>query len=277
MTKLLHAGFQRLWKDRIFWLALLVMTVGSLVFSYLTYQTSLTHAEDTIYVEDLLFNLFPMIGAVSAIFISLHLGADYDHGTLRNKLIVGHTRSQVYFSNLVVCFTASVIFLTGMLVFSGGAGYFLFQTFLLPWDQLLFLLLCCFLATAAFTTLNLALSAAIPSRAFSVVVSIILFYALLMGAGFLHSALAEAEMTYEYVEITMNGVQFGDMVENPAYVDGFQRTLYEFLYDLLPTGQAVSINNLEFDRCSRWPILSLLVCVVTTWAGWRKFRKKDIK
>ena len=84
-------------------------------------------------------------------------------------------------------------------------------------------------------------------------------------------------MAYESIEITMDGVQFGDMVENPAYVDGFQRTLYEFLYDLLPTGQSASINNLMFDRCGRWPILSLLVCLISTWTGWTVFRNKDIK
>lgn len=277
MTKLLSAGFHRLKRDRIFWLGLLFTTVGSLVFSFLNYHSSLSYQEEALYVEDLLFNLFPLLGSVTAFFISLYIGGDYDHGTIRNKLTVGHTRAQVYFSNLAVCLLASTLFLAGMLVFSGVPGYFLTDAFLLPWNQLLFLLLCCLLAIAAFTTLYLALAMAIPSRAFSVTVTVVLFLGLVAAAGFFQAVLLEPEMAYESIEITMDGVQFGDMVENPAYVDGFQRTLYEFLYDLLPTGQSASINNLMFDRCGRWPILSLLVCLISTWTGWTVFRNKDIK
>ena len=47
-------------------------------------------------------------------------------------------------------------------------------------------------------------------------------------------------MVYSDVVITVeNGVQFGDLIENPAYIDGMQRTVYELIADILPTGQVI--------------------------------------
>ena len=56
-------------------------------------------------------------------------------------------------------------------------------------------------------------------------------------------------MVYSDVIITAeNGVQFGDLIENPAYIDGMQRTVYELIADILPTGQVIQMNNLELKE-----------------------------
>ena len=85
------------------------------------------------------------------------------------------------------------------------------------------------------------------------------------------------EMTYENVLMTEAGMEYGDLIPNPNYVSGTKRVIYEFLIDLLPTGQASQITNFEFSRCIRWPVLSLAVIVVTSILGFIGFEKKDIK
>ena len=45
----------------------------------------------------------------AAVFIGVFVGTEYSDGTLRNKLIIGHSRSSIYISNLIVCTTAGII------------------------------------------------------------------------------------------------------------------------------------------------------------------------
>lgn len=85
-------------------------------------------------------------------------------------------------------------------------------------------------------------------------------------------------MTYSNIVITAEGgVQFGDLIENSAYIDGTQRTVYELIADILPTGQTIQLNNLEFERAARWPVFSLIMLIIATVAGYLPFRKRDIR
>ena len=78
-------------------------------------------------------------------------------------------------------------------------------------------------------------------------------------------------------EASFCAASFGDLIENPAYIDGTQRTVYELIADILPTGQTIQMNNLEFERASRWPVFSLIMLIIATIAGYIPFRKRDIR
>ena len=158
------------------------------------------------------------------------------------------------------------------------SGYILFRKFALDWKLIVQMVFCSVLLTAVFSTMFVGISMNIHNKAVSVVVNLVFLYAILFLASFVGSALNEAEMSYEYVRITAEGgMEFGDMVKNPAYVEGIQRSIYEFIYDALPTGQAIQLNNLEYDRISRWPVFSLIMLIIATVAGYLPFRKRDIR
>lgn len=277
MRKLLSACFFRLRKDKTFWVAALSLAVCAVFFSYLNYQTSMRYDSDPLYVEDVLFNLFPMIAFVCAGFISLFLGTEFDENTIRNKLVVGHTRTQIYFANYLICMVVSLVLLFAILIFSGIAGYIFFRAFMMEWTELAFLILCCVLCTMVFSAISVSFAMNIHKKAFAIVAAVLFMFAILFAASYIEGALAEEEMVYDGVTITMDGVQFGDLVENPAYVKGSTRTIMEFIYDMLPTGQAIQINNMDFDRCLRWPVLSIIMLFAATFAGYLPFRKRDIR
>lgn len=277
MRKLLAANFARLKKDTVFWLAMLCMTAGSVFFSFLNFQTSLRYDIDPIYVEDVLFNLFPMIAFVCAGFISLYLGTEFDENTIRNKLIVGHTRTEVFFANYLTCMVASLLLLFGILLFSGVTGYILFKVFLMDWTQLAFLILCCILITMVFSALCVGFGMNVHRKAISIVATTIFMFGILFVASYMGDALQEAEMVYDGVTITKDGIQYGDLIPNPAYVGGTTRKVMEFIYDMLPTGQAIQLNNMDFERCLRWPWLSAIMLVIATAAGYLPFCKRDIR
>lgn len=275
MRKLLAASFSRLWKEKIFWFVFLIMSIGSVCFNWIGYNEI---NNPQIYVEDMIFCMLPMSGFVFALFISMRLGTEFEEHTIRNKLVVGYNRTQIYFAEYITCMVASIILLGIMLLFATVFGLLLSLEFQSGWMEIVFLLFCCVLIASVFSAMFVGISMNVGAKATSLVVSIVFLFAILLLASFCINALAEEPMAYSNITITVeDGVQFGDLIENPAYVDGTQRTVYELIADILPTGQAIQLNNLEFERAVRWPVFSLIMLVIATVAGYIPFRKRDIR
>lgn len=275
MRKLLAASFSRLWKEKIFWFVFLIMSIGSVCFNWIGYNEI---NNPQIYVEDMIFCMLPMSGFVFALFISMRLGTEFEEHTIRNKLVVGYNRTQIYFAEYITCMVASIILLGIMLLFATVFGLLLSLEFQSGWMEIVFLLFCCVLIASVFSAMFVGISMNVGAKATSLVVSIVFLFAILLLASFCINALAEEPMAYSNITITVeDGVQFGDLIENPAYVDGTQRTVYELIADILPTGQTIQMNNLEFERAVRWPVFSLIMLVIATVAGYIPFRKRDIR
>ena len=275
MRKLITASFSRLWKEKQFWLVFAFMSIGSVCYNWIGYNEI---NNPQIYVEDILFCMLPVSSFVFALFISMRLGTEFEEHTIRNKLIVGYSRTQVYFSEYLTCMAASIILLAVMLLCSGLFGLFLSLEFLSDWTDIAFLVFGCVLMALVFSAMFVGISMNVGSKAASLVASIVFLFAILLLASFCINALEEPLMAYTNVIISVeDGVQFGDLVENPAYVDGTQRMIYELIADILPTGQAIQMNNLEFERSARWPVFSLIMLIIATVAGYLPFRKRDIR
>ncbi len=275
MRKLLTASFSRLWKEKIFWFVFLIMSIGTVCYNWIGYNEI---NDPQVHVEDMIFCMLPISGFIFALFISMRLGTEFEEHTIRNKLIVGYSRTQVYFAEYITCMVASMILLGIMLLVSTSFGLLLSLEFQSSWHELVLLIFCCVLIASVFSAMFTAISMNIGSKATSLVVSIVLLFAILLMASFCINALAEEPMTYSNIVITVeNGVQFGDLIENPAYVDGTQRTIYELIADILPTGQTIQLNDLEFERVARWPLFSLIMLIIVTVAGYISFRKRDIR
>lgn len=251
MRNLISANFSRLWKDKVFLCILIFMTVGSFPITCLNCFGSAG------YVENAAFGSIFISGILFAVFISFYIGAEYEHGAIRNKIVAGHSRKKIYFSSLFLCCAVSAALMIGMLVCSYIVGYLFFRQFLLSWKEQLLLLLCCMLIAVTFSSIYTGIAMTIPNK-YSVLVCSIIFITLL-GLAFL---------LYEQQHV------MGELIANP---NGIERTIIEFLYDLLPTGQMASINELELTRMHRWPLLSLLLCSMATMVGYRAFNKTEIK
>ena len=275
MRKLLTASFSRLWREKMFWFAFAFMSIGSVCYNWIGYN-EITKVD--VYVEDMMFCMLPMAAFVFAFFISMRLGTEFEEHTIRNKFIVGYSRTQVYFAEYITCMVASMILLGIMLLVSTSFGFLLSLEFQSSWHELVLLIFCCVLIASVFSAMFTAISMNVGSKAASLVVSIVFLFAILLVASFCINALAQEPMTYSNIVITAeNGVEFGDLIENPAYVDGTQRLVYALIADVLPTGQSIQMNNLEFERAARWPVFSLVMLVIATIAGYLPFRKRDIR
>ena len=278
MTKLLSAGFYRLFKSRVFWIMLVICVLIQVLVCVDNFRYEQERPDNPVILDDIVFSIVPAIGFISSALISLLLGEEYSDGVVRNKLTVGHRRIHIYLSNLIVCTVGSFLTLVALFLSGGLLGFALFGGFTYETGTLLWLFLCSFLLTAALSAINVLVAMACQNKAVAVVVSLGLVLVMLFAGSYLDSFLDEPEMQYGAMVMDENGVmEFVDPVPNPRYVSGMTRTVMAYAEDIIPMGQAVQINNLELERSARWPLFSAAVFIAVSALGYAIFKKKDIK
>jgi ABC-2 type transport system permease protein len=276
MSRLISANISRLLKDKIFWIctvAMLLLSVGVMLNG--CRQASMNGVEQETFLSEYYFNYAPVIGAFMAVFISLFTGTEYSDGTIRNKLTVGHTRTHIYLSNFIVCFGAGLVIMAGWLL-GGLVGIPFLRTGDIGIGGYALLVLVAFFFVAALTGIFTMLGMLSSNKAYTAVMSIVLYLVLLVAASMVYNRLCEPEMMGGVV-ITEAGMQVGDPTANPAYLAGAARTLFEWILDFLPTGQGILMANVDTAHPVREIILSVLITCGTMAAGCRLFRRKDLK
>lgn len=115
MRNPLQANLFRLLRSWVFWGTMLVMMGGALAICIGAYHNMVLYNEPG-YLEPLdktLFRAEQVLGITAAIVVSLFVGTEYSGGTIRNKLVVGKSRTAVYLTGYLAC--AGMVLLLFML------------------------------------------------------------------------------------------------------------------------------------------------------------------
>ena len=286
MTKLLSANFLRLWKSTAFrvcmivYAALGVLTIlGEFQFQVST-GADLSVPEVAQYkalLEKEFFQYVGIAGILAASFISVFFGTEYSDGTIRNKIAVGHSRLSIYFANLITGFAASLLCIAGYMLSCLAVGVPLLGWFTKPASLLLWAIAGSVVMLAAFCAIFTFVAMNCSRKATSVVICLLGVFVLLIVTVVIDGRLNAPEFIQGY-EMSFNGQVVNTVPEpNPRYLRGTERTVYQFLYDLLPTGQSLQYTMLNFTEPGKLMGLSGLVCAVFTGAGAALFRRKDLK
>ena len=143
MTGLLKADFRRVFKDKL----LLVMGILAVVFATITpllyvlitgvgdFTDEMTkEALSTMYSSKVQFfqsfSLGNNLGLIAPVLLAIVLCKDFSFGTIRNKIIAGKSRSQIFLSLFLTCSTvlAAVIFLHAFLTLGISLIFFPYQS-----------------------------------------------------------------------------------------------------------------------------------------------------
>lgn len=283
MCKLISATFLRLKKSALFYVFILGLIVSGCCMGL---SVSTENAE--VPLDGILFQFLPLIGVILAIFISLFIGTEYSDGTIRNKLVVGHSRSAVYFSNLIVCSCVAIIFSLAYIMPVAIIGIIKGGVFVSGLSAICFYVICALLIGISNTSLMLLIAVSINNKAYSAVICVILAIATLFCASTINQRLSEPEMYDSYVGVNEFGVPTAvEKMPNPKYVDGTNRQVLEFLNDALPSGQAIQLagkfdseeaaNGNSFQYPLNWVEYAIAFSAILTVIGLATFKKKDIK
>lgn len=275
MNKLLSSNFARLIKAKPFWFVIIVM---SALMAIITLQQTVYQS---LSMDSVLFGYTVPVGFLTAVFCSLFLGTEYSDGTLRNKLVVGHTRNTIYLANLITCTAAALLISLAGIIITLITGLPLLGSIQTDRVTVLILFLDSILMIAAFSSIFTQLGMLISNKAIAAIACMICIVALILAAVIINSRLQEPETLSNYIRLdTFDGITTvtpGEAEPNPLFLQGIKRTIYEFFYDFLPTGQSFQISSRSAAHPWQMPLYSLIIAIITSLSGLFFFRRKDLK
>ncbi len=259
LKNLTRAGLVRLRRSvPLRGLALLTLLSGfSLLGSwYAADQAFLRSGEMDLYrpLDFFLFHHAPYLSYLAAAFACLVLGTELLSGAIRSRAALGHSRSSIYLSLLVqVTLGVLVLGLLRPLVLL-AAGMPLYGP--MRAGPAVFLA-----ALAGMVFLSLSLSA--------------LFTALCLGPS-LSPAASTAVCAILALGMHWSAVQLKIQLE-VYHVQGFRRTLFSALQDILPSCQAARLSDMDVRRLPVMVLWSVLLAALATALGISCFRKRDLR
>lgn len=272
MRKLLSAYFVRLKKDKVFWLSMAFM------FGFGLYAMTRRYMSSPSMAPDQMFLVFPILCAViSPVFCSLYIGTEYSDGAMRNKLVIGHTRTNIYLSTLIVSAAAGIFMSLVYLVAVTAMGLPLFGGVQMDMRFFMMLMLTAFGIVITYAAILTMLCLSIQSKAHASVVSILAILGLFVIASMIYGRLEEPEFITEFILTGISDVGDFEKIPNPKYLTGMAREVYQFFLDFLPTGQALQLSGMTARNVLGMPLYSLIITIATTGIGLFIFQKKDIK
>lgn len=277
MRKLLSANLSRLRKNKMFWCVLSVVILTSLlcIFNGARSCASMLGQGYERSLDDYYFSQAPMMGAFLALFASTFFGTEYSDGTIRNKLIVGHRRDHVYLSSFLVCSMASLVLLTAWLL-SGALGFWLIGPMEMGMTGFLAYLVVAIGFTISFASIYTLIGCLSSNKAMTIVYTFLVFLAGAMAASGLWDRLCVPEINEGMMFINGEFVT-PEPTPNPLYLSGTIRTICQWVLELIPSGQALLMNDVAIENPVRAIFFSAVFTVMTLALGCGLFRRKDIK
>lgn len=279
MTELLHAGFYRLRRSPLFWLGCAGLALYILGAMAATMRWPDYPATNTYKLENLrasmngeLFRFLLNSFYVTPVVCAAAMGREHEDGSLRRMLIAGHSRRDVYLCNLLLSvFTcaavASAAFLPGLVLEYAVCGSITNSL-----KDLLVYAAGMFMASAAMASFLTLLGMLIPNRAASIIISLLLSLALIVGG----SGLDRWAHGYEIRSVvTEDGETIVQHI--PKDPEGPGWDVVQFLIDLDPGHQAVDYATFSAFEPERLMACDVLFFTLTTATGLLLFHRKELR
>lgn len=302
---LFFASLHRLWKSWSFWL----FGAGMLGYALWEARSLLSWAlhdspaagVPADYLSSRIGDFSLPVLILMPLLCAVFLNVDYHEHTVRNKLVAGYRRWQIYLANYLTMLTAALIFAAvHILVMTVTAATLPCHVWALNNTavKLLNCLSYILMVTALFTLLGMAVS----QRAVPVI-------AIFLAVGFLWLArclfdqlgIAPEHIDWDHIKVTTEMDENGDyrmvywqdgqrfdeeqqdqlrIVHDPRYVAEPMRSVGYFLLNALPGGQAFRLSDsiaVERGTDLDLALYALLLAGISTMFGLLAFQRKDIK
>ena len=277
MTNLLKANFYKMKKNKFIWIASILSVIVAIYYirdNYNVYHDFLSYVD----INSLMFNYLPVYIIVSSILISTLLGFDYSNGSIKNKIVVGHSRFKIYISNLISTYLIILtIYLIYVLIIC-LSGIFLFKNLTFNFEFLLNIIIL-LLIILSYTSISVFITMTINNDIVSPVLNGLNSFILIIISFILLSVLSEPKYLHSDNGIYINdaGIEVID-TENPMYIKGSKRTIYEIIVNILPTGEAFQKSRDRDINTNSYQMLgySISFIIITNTLGIYLFYNKEL-
>ncbi len=283
MSKLLRANFVRLRKMKSFWIGMAVLVVYGLFIGWDTVSAIESHGWETRAVDiyQAIFSTTLVFGLVISIVCSLFVGTEYSDGVIRNKLATGQKRTVVYLADFITCMVMSVLLAVVQYTVCGVYAVAAMGKELVDWSYLFSLAAVGCLMVTAYAAVFTFVSMLNSSKTHGVIINMLLYFGIILFSSYLYSNLSQPEMMEVPVSMSVvNDSQIEttvELLENPYYIEGIKREIYQFLYDFLPGGQGNQVAGADMEKPWLLMVYSTILTLIMNIAGILLFRRKDLK
>jgi len=269
MRELIRTDLRRILKDKLFLVVMLICALFGIttpILNKLIYSVvgMMEIAEISVYTKDMLFASFSPsgnIGLIAPILLTAVICKDFSQGTVRNKLISGKTRTEVFMSMFISSsvVTVGVMLVHAMITLIFSLPFFSFQADKFDAGSLFYILL-----SILFEILVYIFISALVSFFAVLMKSSALAVVLYIGANFFFSIVGSA---------TMIGVQFADPENKLLY------GVLEFLNSInLFTSRVIGYgSSYEWKQLIYVLVPTVIGSALLVFFGNRIFGKKDLK
>ena len=288
MYKLLNASFYRLRKNKIF-LGLVILTIIIAVFmlvsEYLNnikYSSVFGISSNT--TDILLMKFINIIGFFIAIFTSLFVGAEYSDGTIRNKIVAGHSRKNIYLSNLIVSIVVGLILEFIYLIIISIVAIPLLGSIQMTFSQFAFILLDMIMIIIVYSSIFNFIALICSNITISTVSSLLLILIMFVIDMLLSPTANSTEYIQKNIVMDEQGNVTYEVVKNEDYPGKLVQTICKTISNFNPVSQAIEIsgnkinmNEEDFNNMKVYPLYSLGLIIIITAIGIYLFNIKELK
>ena len=288
MYKLLNASFSRLRKNKIF-LGLVILTIiiaaFMLISEYLDkvkYSSVFGISSNT--TDILLMKFINIIGFFIAIFTSLFVGAEYSDGTIRNKIVAGHSRKNIYLSNLIVSIVVGLILEFIYLIIISIVAIPLLGSIQMTFSQFAFILLDMIMIIIVYSSIFNFIALICSNITISTVTSLLLILIMFVTDMFLSPTANSTEYIQKNKVMDEQGNITYEVVKNEDYPGKLVQTICKTISNFNPVSQAIEIsgnkinmNEEDFNNMKVYPLYSLGLIIIITAIGIYLFNIKELK
>ena len=247
MTKLIRACIRRYTHNTIFWIAA-VLTIGLGI--SIAHSTRMTYYDDALVIAQML---------IHAVMISWVVGKEFKEGIFRNKVIVGHSKGSIYLSELICGVgIAFVLYFLCAVIF---VAFNFYEVPLLPASLIVKIFVDYVLLNMCLAAIFVTISCLFSQQAIIAIVNIALVLVMTTASQRLYAQLSQPQYLerYEtinsewidengnirYKEVKVEGSEY--YVDNPTYVGGVKRDIYDTVYKLSPYGHIIEFVYFNMD------------------------------
>lgn len=274
MIKLINGDIARLRKNVIYLFGSIVMLIYGIALPFSLHSDNIRYAHDS--SPDKAFGAYVIpVCLLTAFVCCVFCGEEYEGGTVRNKITVGHNRNSVYSAQLISCLIAGITMSMAYLIPSTILDLILLGDFENSFGVLFMYfisgLLCVSACTSLYCMLITAMQKRISGTALTLFVMLVIIYIGIIVGQTLNLPAETAQ--FPVIDGTVTQI-YG---ENPRYPKGAYRIFLEYFYDFLPSGQAWQFNTMTAENLPRMAISSCIIMLLSFLSGVIMFEKKDLK
>ena len=275
MNFLLDANFKRLKKSKSLYILIFVSMLIAIFKIMFEFQDSIINSDYVVKLEDIIF-FYPLyIGFIIAIFTSLFLSVEYTDGVIKNKIMVGHKRANIYLANLITISFVSLIFYLSYLIISLIIGIPLLGSITISSSNLIFSFISIVVILIAYSSIFTFIQMLTYDKIASTIINISLVVIIFLASFVCYKKLSDIEYENQnYIDLNGN-IYYND---ERGYNNMPEWKFYRTLSDINLYSQASEIlGNAYEPNYGKITIYATGIIVITTTLGLMIFKKKDLK